>query len=326
MHILVTGGAGYIGSIVVEELIKAGDSVVVFDSLVQGHRQAVHPDAVFVQGDLRDRAALDTVFEAHRFDGVMHFASHIQVGESMRKPMKHLRDNTMSGLNLLDAVVQHGVPRFILSSTAALFGAPERVPIDEDERIVPGSPYAESKYMLERSLHWLDRLTGLRYASFRYFNACGASATRGEDHRPESHLIPLVLQVALGKREKLVMNGNDYPTPDGTCIRDYIHVLDLAKAHILALRRIDELGSRCYNLGTGKGFSNLEVVEAARDVTGRPVPVEFGPRRPGDLAVLVAANDRVCAELGWEPRYTDLREIIQTAWDWHRVHPDGYEG
>jgi UDP-glucose 4-epimerase len=324
MHILVTGGAGYIGSIVVEELIKAGDSVVVFDNLGQGHRQAVHPDAAFVQGDLRDPAALKAVFEANDFDGVMHFASHIAVGESMQKPMMYIGDNVIGGMSLFEQVIAHEVPRFILSSTAALFGEPEKMPIDEDERIATHSPYAESKHMLERTLKWLSALKGLKFAAFRYFNACGASPMRGEDHRPETHLIPLVLQVAMGKRDKLTLFGDDYPTPDGSCIRDYIHVLDLASAHILALRKLDEIDSQYYNLGTGHGFSNLEVVEAARAVTGHPIPVEVGDRRPGDLAVLVASSERAGHELGWEPRFTDLGEIIQTAWDWHRTHPNGY--
>ena len=323
MHILVTGGAGYIGSVVVEELIKAGDSVVVLDNLYQGHRQAVHPDAEFIEADLADVETLKRVFDAHRFDGVMHFASYTLVGESWEKPFLYLGDNITNGLNLLRQVVDHGVSRFILSSTANLFDDPERIPITEDERIVPGSPYGESKYILERYLYWMDRIGWLRYAALRYFNACGATAARGEDHDPETHLIPLVLQVALGQREKVTIFGDDYPTPDGSCIRDYIHVLDLAQAHILALRHLDR-GSRRYNLGNGKGYSVKEVIDAARAVTGHPIPAEVGPRRPGDPAVLVASSDTIRRELGWEPRYTDLRDIVQTAWDWHRAHPNGY--
>jgi UDP-glucose 4-epimerase len=324
MKILVTGGAGYIGSIVVEQLVKAGESVVVFDNLYQGHRAAVHPDAVFVQGDLADRAVIDAVMAEHRPDGIMHFASHTLVGESMQQPFLYVGDNVINGLHLLRSAVEHGVRRFILSSTANLFDEPERVPIAETERIVPGSPYGESKYMLERILHWLDRVYGFRYAALRYFNAAGASAERGEDHHPELHLIPIVLQVALGQREKVMIFGDDYPTRDGTCVRDYIHVLDLAQAHILALRHLDQ-GSRRYNLGNGQGFTVREVIEAARQITGHPIPAEIGPRRPGDPAVLVASSDTLRRELGWEPQYPDLRAIIASAWRWHQAHPRGYE-
>jgi UDP-glucose 4-epimerase len=325
MHILVTGGAGYIGSIVVEELIKAGDSVVVLDNLYQGHRQAVHAQAEFVQADLADVEALERLFTAYSFDGVMHFAAYTLVEESIEKPFRYLGDNITNGLNLLRQVVAHNVPRFIFSSSANLFGDPEWVPIDEDQRIAPGSPYGESKFIMERLLYWLDRLKGLRFAALRYFNACGATAELGEDHSPETHLIPIVLQVALGQRERAVIFGDDYPTRDGTCVRDYIHVVDLAQAHILALRGLDE-ASRFYNLGNGRGFTVREVIEAARQVTGRPIPAEVGPRRPGDPAVLVASSERIRRELGWKPRYTDLSGIIQTAWDWHRAHPSGYEG
>jgi UDP-glucose 4-epimerase len=325
MHILVTGGAGYIGSIVVEELIKAGDSVVVLDNLYQGHRQAVHAQAEFVQADLADVEALERLFTAYSFDGVMHFAAYTLVEESIEKPFRYLGDNITNGLNLLRQVVAHNVPRFIFSSSANLFGDPEWVPIDEDQRIAPGSPYGESKFIMERLLYWLDRLKGLRFAALRYFNACGATAELGEDHSPETHLIPIVLQVALGQRERAVIFGDDYPTRDGTCVRDYIHVVDLAQAHILALRGLD-VGSRFYNLGDGRGFTVREVIEAARQVTGRPIPAEVGARRPGDPAVLVASSERIRRELGWKPRYTDLSEIIQTAWDWHRAHPNGYEG
>ncbi|GAB4530799.1 MAG: UDP-glucose 4-epimerase GalE [Anaerolineae bacterium] len=323
MKILVTGGAGYIGSIVVEQLIEAGESVIVFDNLYQGHRSAVHPDAVFVKGDLADRSAVDALLSEHRPEAIMHFASHTLVGESMQNPFLYLGENVTNGLNLLQSAVQHGVRRFILSSTANLFDDPERMPIDEGERIVPGSPYGESKYILERMLHWLDRIYDFRYAALRYFNAAGASAQRGEDHNPELHLIPLVLGVALGKRDHVTIFGDDYPTRDGTCVRDYIHVLDLAQAHILALRALDQ-GSRKYNLGNGRGFTVKEVIETAREITGHPIPAEVGPRRPGDPAVLIASSDKIRRDLGWEPEYPDLRDIIESAWRWHQAHPAGY--
>jgi UDP-glucose 4-epimerase len=325
MKILVTGGAGYIGSVVVEQLIAANESVVVFDNLSQGHRAAVHPEAAFVQGDLADRTAIDTALSQHRPDAVMHFASKTLVGESMQKPFLYLGDNVTSGLNLLQSIVEHGVKRIILilSSTANLFDRPERMPIDEAERIVPGSPYGESKFILERMLHWLDRICGLRFACLRYFNAAGATATRGEDHDPELHLIPLVLQVALGKRAKVSIFGDDYPTRDGTCVRDYIHVIDLAQAHILALGALDG-GSRFYNLGNGEGFTVKEVINAAREITGRTIRADAAPRRAGDPAVLVAASNKIRKELGWAPRFPHVREIIESAWQWHQANPDGY--
>lgn len=324
MKVFVTGGAGYIGSTVVAELLAAGDSVVVFDNLYQGHQAAVHPQAVFVQGDLADRSAIDAALAEHRPDGIMHFASYTLVGESVTHPFMYLGDNVRNALNLLESAIQHDVRRFILSSTANLFDDPEEIPIKASERIVPGSPYGESKYLIERLLHWMDKIYGLRYAALRYFNACGAhSSDLGEDHTPETHLIPLVLQVALGQREHITVFGNDYPTPDGTCVRDYVHVIDLAQAHILALRSLDK-GSRKYNLGNGQGFSVQEVVEVARQVTGHPIPVKIGPRRPGDPATLIADSQAIKQELGWEPRYTTLRSIIETAWAWHQKHPNGY--
>jgi UDP-glucose 4-epimerase len=325
MNILVTGGAGYIGSIVTEELVRQGNEVVVFDNLYYGHRAAVHPEAVFIEGDLADRAAVRAVFETQTIEAVMHFASYTLVAESVEKPFMYIGDNITNGLNLLQEAVDHGVRRFILSSTANLFDDPERMPIDETERIVPGSPYGESKNILERMLHWLDRVYGFRYAALRYFNAAGASPSgeRGEDHDPETHLIPLVLQVALGQREKITIFGGDYPTHDGTCVRDYIHVIDLAQAHILALQALDD-GSRTYNLGNGQGFTVNEVVETCREVTGHSIPAEIGPRRPGDPATLIASSARIRQELGWEPKYPDLRTIVEHAWAWHRTHPDGY--
>jgi UDP-glucose 4-epimerase len=323
MKVLVTGGAGYIGSAAVEQLIAAGESVVVFDNLSLGHRAAVHPAAVFVKGDLSSRAEIDGVFSDHRPDAVMHFAAKSLVGESMERPFLYLGDNVRNGLNLFESMVEHGVKRIILSSTANLFDQPERMPIDESERIVPGSPYGESKFILERMLHWLDRIYGVHFACLRYFNAAGATPTRGEDHDPELHLIPLVLQVALGKREQVTIFGEDYPTRDGTCVRDYIHVIDLAQAHILALRALDR-GSRFYNLGNGEGFTVKEVIDTAREITGRAIRADIGPRRAGDPAVLVAASDKIRKELGWVSQFPRVHEIIESAWRWHKANPKGY--
>jgi len=325
MSVLVTGGAGYIGSIVTEELIKQGRDVVVFDNLSYGHREAVHPGARFIEGSLAHQREISAAFAAHDIDAVMHFASYTLVGESMEHPFMYLGENVTNGLNLLREAVDHGVRRFILSSTANLFDEPETIPIDEAEQIVPGSPYGESKRILERFLHWLDRIYGLRYAALRYFNAAGASPTgeRGEDHDPETHLIPITLQVPLGQRDKITIFGDDYPTRDGTCVRDYIHVVDLAQAHILALEALDE-GSRTYNLGNGRGFTVREVIETCREVTGHPIPAVPGARRPGDPPVLIASSDQIRQELGWEPRYPDLKTIVAHAWAWHRTHPHGY--
>ncbi|MBP7689437.1 MAG: UDP-glucose 4-epimerase GalE [Thermoflexales bacterium] len=326
MNILVTGGAGYIGSHVVEELCNAGENVVVFDNLYTGHREAVDARAEFVLGDLADINAVKQVFDTHAFDGVMHFASYTLVGESMQKPFLYIGDNVTNALNLLRTMVDHDVKRFILSSTANLFDDPLKMPIDEKERIVPGSPYGESKFIIERLLHWMDRVYGLRFAALRYFNAAGASPTanRGEDHAIETHIIPLVLQTALGLREKIMIFGDDYPTRDGSCVRDYVHVNDLAQAHILALRALDK-GSRTYNLGNGEGYSVKEVIDAARKITGLPIKAEVGPRRPGDPATLIAGSETIRRELGWQPRFASLESIIGTAWAWHQAHPKGYQ-
>jgi UDP-glucose 4-epimerase len=324
MNILLTGGAGYIGSVVSGQLIDRGEHVVVFDNLFQGHRAAVHPEAKFVQGDLADRLAVQKVFDENAIDAVMHFASYTLVGESMEKPFKYIGDNVTNGLNLLQEAVAHGVRRFILSSTANLFDRPARIPISEEEQIVPGSPYGESKYLLERILAWLDRTTGLKYAALRYFNAAGASKQFGEDHDPETHLIPLVLKVALGKLPQIRVFGGDYPTPDGTCVRDYIHVVDLAQAHILALQALDR-GSRVYNLGNGQGFSVKEVIETSRRVTGRSIPYVVQERRSGDPATLIASSEQIRMELGWTPKYPNLEDIIRSAWEWHLRNPNGYQ-
>ena len=323
---MLPGGAGYIGSHMVDLLINEGYEVVVFDSLVTGHREAIHKDAQLVIGDLMDRAALADLFDAHQFDGIFHFASYIVVPESMEKPFKYLRDNVVAAANLLEAAAEHGVRRFILSSTAALFDAPETIPIKEDEKVVPGSPYGESKAMIERLLYWMDKIYGMRYCCLRYFNAAGAHPLGhiGEDHQPESHLIPIVLQVALGQRESVTIFGSDYDTPDGTAVRDYIHILDLATAHMLAFEALANGPSRKYNLGNGKGYSVKEIVEVARQVTGHPIPVKYGPRRAGDLAVLIADSSTIKAELGWSPEFAQLGQIIETAWDWHKTHPHGY--
>jgi len=325
VKILVTGGAGYIGSVAVEQLIAAGESVVVLDNLCQGHREAVHPHATLVVADLANRPAIDEVMTAHRPDAVMHFASHTLVGESMQQPFLYLGTNVVNGLNLLQSMAEHGVKRFILSSTANLFDRPERMPIDEAERIVPGSPYGESKYLLERMLPWLEKIYGLRYAMLRYFNAAGATAQRGEDHDPELHLIPIVLQVALGQRESVTVFGDDYPTPDGTCVRDYIHVSDLARAHILALAALDK-ESRVYNLGNGRGYSVRQVIETSRRLTGHAIPAVMGARRAGDPAVLVASSQKIERELGWRPKFDSIETIVESAWRWHQRFPKGYAG
>jgi UDP-glucose 4-epimerase len=324
MNILVTGGAGYIGSIVVERLVEAGETVIVLDNLYQGHRAAVHPEAKLIVGDLADMSLLTTIMAEHRIDSIMHFASYTLVGESVTHPFLYLGDNITNGLNLLRAASETGVERFILSSTANLFDEPEQIPISEHERIVPGSPYGESKYILERMLYWLDKTKGLKYAALRYFNAAGASPVRGEDHDPETHIIPLVLQVALGQRDKFVVFGDDYPSPDGTCVRDYIHVLDLAQAHILSLQALQNGRSRTYNLGNGQGDSILEVIEAAQKITGQPIPTEVGPRRAGDPAILIASSNSIRQELGWQPKHSDLETIIGDAWRWFKNHPNGY--
>jgi UDP-glucose 4-epimerase len=323
VSVLVTGGAGYIGSIAVEELIKAGYEVVVYDNLMQGHRQAVHPQAVFVAADLADQERLDAAFEEHRIQAVMHFAAHSIVPMSMREPLRFIKENVGNAINLLETMMAHDVKRFILSSTANVYGDPERVPIQEKDRLAPSSPYGESKLMIEKILHWCEVRYGLRYASLRYFNAAGASEAYGEDHNPETHLIPLVMKVALGQRERLDIYGDDYPTRDGTCVRDYIHVVDLAQAHILALDALNE-GSRIYNLGNGEGFTVQEVVATAREVTGRSIPSTLAARRPGDPATLVASSEKIKRELGWEARFPELKEIIESAWRWHRAYPQGY--
>ncbi len=325
MKILVTGGAGYIGSITTEVLIKGGYEVVVVDNLFQGHRKAVHPDAAFVEADLADKAAIEAVFREHRPRGIMHFASRTLVGESMEHPFLYLGENVRNALNLLEVAVDHGTERFILSSTANLFDDPETMPIAETERIVPGSPYGESKYLIERFLHWLQVTRGLRYAALRYFNASGATEERGEDHSPEMHLIPLVLQVALGQRENIRIFGDDYDTPDGTCVRDYVHIADLARAHILALEALSDQPALKYNLGNGNGFSVREVIETSRRITGHEIPAVVDPRRPGDPATLVADSSLIRKELGWEPAYPTLESIIESAWNWHRRHPKGYD-
>src|SRR5271166_1600057 len=327
MRILVTGGAGYIGSVVAGELLQAGHDVIVFDNLSRGHRQAVPKNAELVVGDLADRARLDQMLSSRAIDAVMHFAALIEAGESMKTPEKFFRNNTANALTLLEAMLAHGVKRFVFSSTAALFGNPERTPIEEDDPLRPTNAYGESKLLVERMLAWFHQIHGLRYSNLRYFNAAGASRpAQGEAHQPETHLIPRILQVALGRAQHVNIFGTDYPTPDGTCIRDYIHVSDLARAHLLALEALARANSSplIYNLGNGQGFSVREVVEVARKVTGHPVPVIESPRRAGDPAVLIASSGKIRRELDWQPKFADLKSIVASAWHWHRTHPDGY--
>ena len=325
MKVLVTGGAGYIGSVVAEELLQAGHQVVVFDNLSRGHRQAVPKNAELIVGDLADRAALDQLFGSRAIDAVMHFAALIEAGESMKAPETFFRNNTANALTLLEAMLAAGVKRFVFSSTAALFGNPERTPIEEDDLLRPTNAYGESKLLVERMLAWFHQIHGLRYASLRYFNAAGASRPdKGEAHQPETHLIPRILQVALGRVQHVNVFGTDYATPDGTCVRDYIHVSDLACAHLLALQALEKASLLIYNLGNGQGFSVREVVEVVRKVTGHPIPVIESPRRAGDPAVLIASSEKIRRDLGWQPRFPDLKTIVESAWQWHRIHPDGY--
>ena len=332
MKILVTGGAGYIGSTVAGLLTQNGHQTVVFDNLRHGRRDLLPHNVDFIEGDLADRASLDQLFTAAKaqgrpFEGVLHFAALIEAGESMLHPEQYFRNNTASTLALLEAILAHGPRRLVFSSTAAVYGEPEVVPIKEDAPLLPTNAYGESKLLVEQMLGWFHRIHGLRSASLRYFNVAGAQEgpngiTRGEAHEPESHLIPLVLDVALGRRPSIRIYGDDYPTPDGTCIRDYIHVSDLADAHLLALSALETAPAAqnrlIFNLGNGQGFSVREVIESARRVTGHPIPAEVHPRRPGDPAVLVASSEKAIRELGWKPRYTQLDEIVRTAWVWHQ--------
>lgn len=320
-HVFVTGGAGYIGSICVKELLDRGFKVSVFDNLSEGHRRALDKRARFFEGDLDEPVAIRLALKETKPDAVMHFAANALVGESMKNPAKYFRNNVANGLNLLAAMVEVGVLRFVFSSTCATFGIPERMPIDETLPQNPINPYGESKLMFEKILRWFSELHDLRYVALRYFNAAGASGPFGEDHRIETHLIPNVLKVALGRRESVDILGTDYDTPDGTCIRDYIHVVDLAAAHILALGAKE---SACFNLGTGGGTSVKEVIEACRKVTGHEIPAVEKPRRPGDPPRLIAGSDKIRRELGWEPKYCAIDEIVKSAWEWQVAHPDGY--
>ncbi len=323
---LVTGGAGYVGSHLVLALVERGDRVVVLDDLRQGHRGALPPGVELAQADIADRRALAEVFAARRFEAVFHFAALSLVGESMREPLRYCAENLSNSLRLAEAAVKAGCLRFVLSSTAALFGNPERTPIDETAKLAPTSAYGESKLMVERGLAWAEGAHGLRSACLRYFNAAGADPGGhiGEDHEPETHLIPLAIGAALGLRPPLTVFGADYPTPDGTCIRDYVHVTDLADAHLRVLARLEH-GSCRYNVGSGTGYSVREVIEAVERVGGRPVPHHFGERRAGDPAVLVASSQRLRGDTGWSPRLGALDEIVRTAWAWHASHPRGFD-
>lgn len=319
--IFVTGGAGYIGSICVEQLLNEGYEVAVFDNLTEGHRKAVDPRAQFFQGNLADRTVLRHAMGEVKPDAIMHFAANALVGESMQNPSKYFRNNVTNGINLLDVAVECGVKKFVFSSTCATFGIPDRVPIDETLTQNPINPYGESKLLFEKILRWYDEIHGLKFVALRYFNAAGATEKFGEDHRVETHLIPNILKVALGQKESVDIFGTDYPTPDGSCIRDYIHVLDLAQAHILALKAEE---SNFFNLGTGGGTSVKEVIEACREITGKEIKANEKPRRPGDPPRLIAGSDKVRAALGWEPKYQDIRTIVKSAWDWHVKNPGGY--
>ena len=324
MNILVTGGAGYIGSVTAEALLKAGHSVTVYDSLITGHRAAVPDGATFIQADLSDSHALVEALTKEKFDAIMHFAALIEAGESMKDPGRFYHNNLTNSLTLMETAVRAGVKRFVLSSTAAVYESSEE-PLTEESPLGPTNVYGHTKLMVEQALDWYRQIHGLHFAALRYFNACGALPGRGEAHRPESHLIPLVLRVPLGQRDTAAIYGSDYPTPDGTCIRDYIHIADLVSAHLLALDGLKERDRLIYNLGSGNGYSVREVIETARQVTGHLIPAKELPRRPGDSARLVASSEKIRRELGWKPEHDNLHDMIASAWDWHKSHPNGYE-
>jgi len=321
MKILVTGGAGYIGSICVEQLLNLGHEVTVFDNLTEGHRKAVDPRATLITGDLQIRSDIESALEKTRPEATMHFAANALVGESMVNPSKYFRNNVYGGINLLDAMIAVGCKRFVFSSTCATFGPPDRIPIDETLPQRPINPYGESKLMFEKVLRWYDEIHSLKFVALRYFNAAGATDTYGEDHRIETHLIPNIVKVALGQKENVEIYGTDYETPDGTCIRDYIHILDLAQAHILALGVPQ---SAFYNLGTGGGTSVREVIASVERISGKKIAVVEKPRRPGDPPKLIAGSDKVKRELGWKPKFENIDEIIKSAWAWHVKNPEGY--
>lgn len=328
MAILVCGGAGYIGSHAVHQLMEKGEQVVIIDNLQTGHRDALHPQARFYEGDIRDAALLDKIFMENHIEAVIHFAANSLVGESMEKPLKYFNNNVYGMQVLLEAMARHHVDKIVFSSTAAVYGEPRRIPIVEDDETAPTNPYGETKLTMEKMMKWVSLADGIRYVSLRYFNAAGAlgDGSIGEDHAPETHLIPLILQVPLGKRDHITVFGDDYATPDGTCLRDYIHVIDLADAHVLALEHLRRGGqSDIFNLGNGKGFSVKEMIAAARQATGREIKVETGIRRAGDPAQLIASSAKARRVLGWAPRYTDVGVVIGTAWKWHQKHPEGYE-
>jgi len=322
MKIFVVGGAGYIGSVCAELLLNEVHEVTIFDNLTEGHRRAVDSRASFIQGELAERAQIQAALSNTRPDAVMHFAANALVGESMRNPSKYFRNNVCNGLNLLDAMVTTGVRRIVFSSTCAIFGLPERLPIDETTPASPINPYGESKLAFEKVLRWYDQIHGLKFVSLRYFNAAGATQNFGEDHRQETHLIPNVLKVALGQKPNVEIYGTNYETPDGTCIRDYIHIVDLARAHILALGATN---SALYNLGTGGGSSVREVIAACGKITGRNVGTIEKPRRPGDPPRLIASSEKIKNELGWQPQFQSLEAIVESAWKWHEKFPRGYE-
>jgi UDP-glucose 4-epimerase len=323
-RVLVTGGAGYIGSVVADSLLSRGYDVTVFDNLSHGDRAAVPQGAALFVADVGDRPALDRVFQSGNFDAVMHFAAWIEAGESMQAPERYFRNNSANTLTLLEAILAHKIPRFVFSSTAALYGIPKRSPIEESDPLQPVNAYGESKLLVEKMLAWFHNIHGLRYASLRYFNAAGAAGSRGENHHPETHLIPIALDVALGKRSEIAIYGDDYPTVDGTCVRDYIHVADLASAHLLALEALKQRDKLIYNLGNGRGFSVMEVIESARRVTGHSIPARKSARRAGDPASLVASAQKIRDELRWSPDHPELDDIVGNAWEWRRTHPNGY--